>query len=205
MADSSTWLSPSLLHTKLVDSFITDEQLVYWYRITPSSINCDTTDTTMGPANNDSGNYFNGKPYGYQAMQDNVFVVSLLKSPGTVIINSGGTAYTFDAPTGAAAIEVPFNAGYKSFVLNRNGSDVLSATSLKVIQDTCPCGIYNWNACVGTVPDAPTDSLQTDGLQNFANGLKVACAPTPSLPATPPDVTPASTTITIAAAPTGHI
>jgi hypothetical protein len=42
-------------------------------------------------------------------------------------------------------------------------------------------------------------------LQNFANGLKVACAPTPSLPATPPDITSASTTISVAAAPTGPV
>src|SRR5699024_7474469 len=42
-----------------VNNYITDEKVVYWYRRTLRSLDCDATDTTSGrPANNDSGNYF---------------------------------------------------------------------------------------------------------------------------------------------------
>ncbi|KAJ7799203.1 glycoside hydrolase family 71 protein [Mycena olivaceomarginata] len=188
-----------------VNQFITSDQIVYWYRITPKALNCDATDTTMQSANNASGNYFKGRPNGYQSMADNVFGVALLRTPGTVVVNSGGTAYTYNAPIGASAFSVPFHIGAQSFTLTRNGGTVMSATSLKVIQNSCPCGLYNFNAYVGTVPASTRDVLQSDGLSNFASGLKVSCAATPSLPATPPAVTPATTTIAAAAAPTALV
>ncbi|KAJ7495501.1 putative alpha-1,3-glucanase/mutanase [Mycena latifolia] len=126
------------------------------YCIAPKALNCDATDTTLQPANNASGNYFEGRPNGFDSMTDNVF----------------------------------------SFTLNRNGAQVMSATSLKLIQNVCPCGLYNFNAYVGTVPASAPDALKPDGLAAFANGLKVAWA------ATPPAVTPATTTIVATAAPT---
>ncbi|KAJ6565839.1 glycoside hydrolase family 71 protein [Mycena vulgaris] len=119
----------------------------------------------------------------------------LLTAAGTVVVNSGGTAYTYSAPAGASAFAVPFRVGAQSFALKRNGAQVMTATSLKLIQNVCPCGLYNFNAYVGTVPASARDVLQSDGLSGFAKGLKVACAATPSLPATPPAVTPATTTI----------
>jgi len=184
------------------NAHITSDQLIYWYRITPKALDCDSTDTTMGPANNASGNYFNGRPNGYDIMSDSVFVVPLLTSAGTVTVNSGGTLYTFDAPAGASSLEVPFNVGAQAFALSRNGQEVISATSLKEIRNTCPCGIYNFNAYVGTVPAGDSDPLGPDGLNQLPNGLKVSCAPTPSLPATPPATTAATATITATAAPT---
>ncbi|KAK7037392.1 hypothetical protein VNI00_011142 [Paramarasmius palmivorus] len=102
-----------------VSSFIQNEKLIYWYRITSKNLNCDATDTTMGPGNNASGDFFNGRPNGFETMLDNVFVVALLKSPGTVTVNSGGTLYTFDAPDGASAIQVPFNVGAQRFALKQ--------------------------------------------------------------------------------------
>jgi hypothetical protein len=185
-----------------VMQYLTSDQIIYWYRITPKALNCDATDTTMQPANNASGNYFEGRPDGYQSMADNVFVVTLLPTAGTVVVNSGGTAYTYNAPAGASALSVPFHVGSQSFTLIRSARTVMSATSLKTIQNTCPCGLYNFNAYVGTVPPGARDVLQPDGLTNFGQGLKVACAATPSLPATPPAVTPATTTIVASAAPT---
>ncbi|KAJ7473121.1 glycoside hydrolase family 71 protein [Mycena galericulata] len=184
------------------NAYITSDQIIYWYRVAPKALDCDSTDTTMEPANNSSGNYFEGRPNGYDSMTDDVFVVTLLTSAGTVVVNSGGTAYTYNAPAGASAFSVPFHVGAQSFTLNRNGAQVLSATSLKLIQNVCPCGLYNFNAYVGTVPASPTDSLQPDGLAQFEVALKVACSATPSLPATPPTVTPATTTIVATAAPT---
>ncbi|KAJ7116966.1 glycosyl hydrolase family 71-domain-containing protein [Mycena epipterygia] len=122
--------------------------------------------------------------------------------PRAVTVNSGGTLYTFSAPAGAAAFAVPFKVGAQAFALLRNGATVMSATSLKLIQNVCPCGLYNFNAYVGTVPAQAADALQPDGLANFELGLKVTCAATPSLGVTPPATTAASTTVVANAAPT---
>uniref|UniRef100_A0A0W0FW71 Putative glycoside hydrolase family 71 protein n=1 Tax=Moniliophthora roreri TaxID=221103 RepID=A0A0W0FW71_MONRR len=186
-----------------VNEFINDEKIIYWYRITPKNLDCDSTDTTMGPGNNATGDFFNGRPNGFDTMTDDVFVVPLLKSPGVVTVNSGGTLYTFDAPAGASAFQAPFKIGAQSFALSRDGAEVMSTTSVKVIQDTCPCGIYNFNAYVGTVPDSgERDVLSGDSLAAFTNGLKVDCAPTASLPVDPPPTVAPTETVSVSAAPT---
>ncbi|KAL0572293.1 hypothetical protein V5O48_009675 [Marasmius crinis-equi] len=185
-----------------VNPYVTSDQVIYWYRIIPKSLNCDSTDTTMGNGNNASGDFFRGRPNGYQTLADNVFVVSFLTSPGTVTVNSGGTLYAFNAPQGASAFSVPFRVGSQRFALVRNGREVMGATSLKVIQNTCPCGLYNYNAYVGMVPDVGgRDTLQPGvAYDNF--GLR-GCAPGPSLPGVPPATTaPTGTTVVAKAAAT---
>ncbi|KAJ5094235.1 glycoside hydrolase [Penicillium angulare] len=164
--------------------YITDEQLVYWYRPTPRDVDCDSTDTTMtGTANNASGNFFRGKPNGWESMQDEVFVVSLLKTAAEVQVQSGDQSQTFQAPAGVSAFSVPMGVGQQKFTATRDGTTLFSATSLKDIVDECICGIYNFNAYVGTVP-APTtiSQLQPDGLSMLTLGLQVAC-PTNTLTA----------------------
>lgn len=128
-----------------------------------------------------------GRPDGFDTMEDKIFVIPLLTSAGQVTVNSGGTVYEMDAPAGASAFSVPFKIGAQSFALNRDGSEVISATSLQGITEECPCGLYNFNAYVGTVPESEPDVLGADGLTAFTNGLKVACDAQPSLPATPPE------------------
>ncbi|KAJ7636329.1 glycosyl hydrolase family 71-domain-containing protein [Roridomyces roridus] len=133
------------------NSFITSDQIIYWYRPTLSTLNCDATDTTANtPANNGSGNYFEGRPDGWQTMQDAVFVVMLLTSAGTLTVNSGGQTHTFNAPAGASSFTVPMAVGQQSFALARNGVNVLAANSLKDISNVCPCGLYNFNPYVGS-------------------------------------------------------
>jgi hypothetical protein len=129
-----------------VQSYISSDQLIYWYRPQSRDQNCDATDNCMVPANNGSGNYFEGKPNGWQDMQDAVFIISLLQSSGTVQVTSGSTTQTFNAPAGANAFQVPMSYGAQSFELSRNGQVVLSGTSLKDIIDGCVCGIYNFNS-----------------------------------------------------------
>ena len=119
---------------------ITSDEITYWYRVAPRDINCDATDTTMQPANNASGNYFMGRPNGWETMTDSVFVVALLTAPGEIIVNSGGNEYIYNAPVGASAFEVPMGIGSQYFALQRSGSIVISATSLREIKNECPCG-----------------------------------------------------------------
>ncbi|KAF3767546.1 glycoside hydrolase family 71 /Carbohydrate-binding module family 24 [Cryphonectria parasitica EP155] len=165
-----------------VDSYITEDQIVYWYRPTPSTVDCDSTDNTMGAADNSSGNYFNGKPNGYEDLEDAVFVVTLLTADGTLSVTSGDTTQTFDAKAGANAFRMPMGVGQQTFSLTRDSKTVLSGTSLKDIQDSCICGIYNFNTYVGTLPAEDSDPLGADGLASFLTGLSVTtCLATPSL------------------------
>ncbi len=188
-----------------VSDYIKDDQLIYWYRPTPRDIDCDSTDTTMGPASNTSGNYFNGRPNGWKTLADEVFVVSLLTANGTVTVNSGGTEYSYDAPAGASAFSVPMGLGAQAFALTRDGNAVVNDTSLKEIVSECIYGIYNFNAYVGTVPAGDPDSLQADGLAALTTGLAVACEAIPSLPATAPATVAVTATGTPTPAPTASV
>jgi len=156
--------------------YITEEKLVYWYRTTKKNVNCDATDTTMGDANNSSGNYFRGRPDGWESMKDEIFVVALLKSPAEVQVQSGDQSRVIQAPEGISAHSIPMGVGQQKFAVIRNGQTVLSGTSLKDITDTCNCGIYNFNAYVGTLPAPATiDRLQPAGLAMLSQGLRAPC------------------------------
>ena len=170
--------------SKTVDNHIESDQLIYWYRPTLKSASCDSTDTCeqpwSGPTPNP--NYFTGKPNGYDTMEDSVFVVALLTSPATVTIASGSNKpQAFDAPAGASSWQVGMGMGKQSFSLTRNGQTVLSGDSLRDIASECVCGIYNFNAYVGTLPAGAADPLEADGLVSFTNSLSATCRPTPSL------------------------
>ena len=166
-----------------VDSYIEEDQLIYWYRPTLKSASCDSTDTceNASPDPGANANYFAGKPNGYETMSDSVFVVALLKSAGTLQVTSGGNSQSFNAEAGASIFQVAMGTGKQSFSLTRGGQTVLSGDSLKDIISDCVCGIYNFNAYVGTLPATPSEPLQEDGLKSFAVSLQATCQATPSL------------------------
>lgn len=182
-------------------TYVESDQLIYWYRPTLRSINCDATDTTLVPADNSSGNYFMGRPDGYESLSDAVFVVTMLKTAGTVTAMSGNNVQSFNAPAGISAFQLDMQVGKQQFFLARDGKTVMSAVSLKDITEVCPCGIYNFNAYVGTVPDEPSDPLGPDALASLTAGLHVTtCSATPSLgtsPVTPTTVPPSTSVTTI--------
>lgn len=159
------------------DEYIQDEKLIYWYRPTPKDVECDSTDTTMGGSpDNSTGNFFRGRPDGYDIMQDEVFVVSLLKSPATIQVTSGDNDESFEAEAGASAFAVKMGVGKQTFSIVRDDETVSSDTSLKDILDECICGIYNFNAYVGVVPpESAVDQLDSTGLALLSEGLKAPC------------------------------
>ena len=168
--------------SKSVNEYIKEDKIIYWYRPTPRTVNCDSTDNTMKAGNNDSGNYFNGKPNGWEDMQDLVFVVSLLKSAGSIEVTSGKNTRTFNAPAGASSYKIDMGVGQQKFSLTRDSKQVLSGTSRKDVTETCPCGLYNFNAYVGTLPEGKSDPLDAAGLASFSVGLSVkTCSAAPSL------------------------
>lgn len=142
-----------------VDSYITSDELIYWYRPTPKDVDCDATDTCMDPnASNSSGNYFIGRPNGYQTMEDSVFVVSLFTAAAEITVTSGSNTQTFQASAGASAFQVPMGVGTQTFSVTRNGATVFQGTSLKQIINGCVCGLYNFNA-YGLYPRCPACGL----------------------------------------------
>ncbi|KAF2736730.1 putative alpha-1,3-glucanase/mutanase [Polyplosphaeria fusca] len=149
---------------------IEEEKLIYWYRPTLKSLDCSATDTT------------GERPDGADTLQDAVFVVALLKEAGRVTAKSGTNSKTFDAPAGASIWQIDMGVGAQEFGLERANGTVMSETSLRDVMDTCPCGLYNYNAFVGTVPAGSPDTLGADGLTAFTKGLKVSCPAEPSLP-----------------------
>ncbi|KAJ5406724.1 hypothetical protein N7465_008008 [Penicillium sp. CMV-2018d] len=163
--------------SRLPIRFIEEEKLVYWYRPTMKSVDCDETDNTMrGSDNNATGNFFRGRPDGAHTMNDEVFVVTMLKLPAMVKVQSGDKTETWLAPPGISSHAVPMGVGAQSFKVTRGFSTVkaLSGTSLKDVVDTCVCGIYNFNAYVGTLPAEETiDQLQPAGLSMLTEGLMV--------------------------------
>ena len=170
--------------SKTVDSHIGSDQLIYWYRPTLKTASCDSTDNCEQPwpGPQPNINYFTGKPNGYETMEDSVFAVALLTSPGTITVVSGGNApQTFNAPAGASSWQVGMGVGKQSFSLTRHGQTILSGDSLKDIISDCVCGLYNFNVYVGTLPAGASDPLSADGLISFTNSLSATCQPTPSL------------------------
>ncbi|TDZ29080.1 Mutanase [Colletotrichum spinosum] len=159
-------------------SYIKEDKIVYWFRPTLKGVNCDATDTTMDDANNSSGNYFKGRPAGWETMKDEVFVVTLLTQPASLTIKVGGTTKTVRAPAGAAKFSVGMTPGTVSFSLTRKGQTTLSGTAGMQILDYCPCGIYNFNPYVGTIPSGEPDELLPAGYASISAGLKVStCGP----------------------------
>ena len=163
------------------------DQIIYWYRPHLKSASCSDTDTCEkpwpGPSPNP--NYFVGKPNGAETMEDDVFVVALLTADATVQVNSGSSASPpLSGKAGPNFWRVAMGVGKQSFSVTRpDGGTVLSGTSPKDIIADCVCGIYNFNAFVGTLPAGPADALQADGLSRFTVSLQGTCQPTPSLSA----------------------
>ncbi|KAL9581760.1 MAG: hypothetical protein Q9212_003698 [Teloschistes hypoglaucus] len=167
---------------KSVNSYIKTDQIIYWYRPTLKSASCDSTDNTMKPINNPSENFFPGRPNGADSMSDAIFVVALLQQAGTVKVSSGANSQTFNGQAGANVWAVNMGVGKQTFSLTRGGQTVLSGSSLKDISANCICGIYNFNAYVGTLPAGKPDPLHPDGFGGFTNGLAPSiCQPRPSL------------------------
>jgi hypothetical protein len=159
--------------------YIKEDQIVYWFRPTLKGLDCDATDTTMEDADNSTGNYFKGRPNGWETMEDKVFVTTLLTEAATLEMTVAGNTETVEAPAGAAKFSIDMAPGQVSFKLTRGGAAILEGASEMQILDHCPCGIYNFNPYVGTLPPGEPDELLPEGYASIMNGLKVStCGPT---------------------------
>ncbi|KAI1809874.1 glycoside hydrolase family 71 protein [Poronia punctata] len=159
--------------------YIEEDKIVYWFRPTLKDLDCDATDTTLVDIpDNSSGNYFKGRPNGWETMKDEVFVVTLLTEAASLTMNVAGESKTVDVPAGAAINSVAMAPGKVSFSLSRDGTTVLQGDSPMQVLDHCPCGIYNFNPYSGTIPAGEDDELLPSGYTSMMDGLHVStCGP----------------------------
>lgn len=139
-------------------TFLTQEQIVYWYRPNPAAA-CGSGQT--------SGNTASQLQLEFQpasVMEDAVFYSALLTSDADVTVSIGGVAQAgkwLSKPDGGIGIyhgQVPFNGhtGSVSITLSRKGTTLATNTG-RDITAACQGGLANWNAWVGEA----TSSQQT--------------------------------------------
>ena len=80
----------------------------------------------------------------YAVVEDRLYAVVLLKSPGEVRLTSGGATQTFSQPAGASEVSMPFSSGTQKIDLVRSGATALSATSALQITFN-PVTLFNYN------------------------------------------------------------
>lgn len=80
----------------------------------------------------------------YAVVEDRLYAMVMLKSPGEVRLTSGGATQTFSQPAGASEVSMPFAAGTQKIDLVRSGATLLSATSALPITFN-PVTLFNYN------------------------------------------------------------
>lgn len=161
---------------------VAQDQLVYWYRTTPKAIQCRSD--PLGPPNR------------INLLTDVIFVSTLLTSPATLTVTSGGNApVTVNVPAGILTTNFTMGLGTQYFSLSRNGVPILSGQGGKQIVDTCV--YYNFNAYVGSIngtgtvapppPPSSTSSASASTVMSSASSTSTSntsAIPTSSLTST---------------------
>jgi glucan endo-1,3-alpha-glucosidase len=80
----------------------------------------------------------------YSVVEERLYAVVLLKSPGEVRLTSGGATQTFSQPAGASEVSMPFASGTQKIDLLRSGATQVSATS-PIQVTTSPVALFNYN------------------------------------------------------------
>jgi len=112
---------------------VTQDKVYAFYRLFSKNQQCNDP-TNLGPVQNG------------QSMDDNIYIVTLFKSPATITITSGSNSNHFDVPTGLATNSIPFNVGSQSVSISRNNNQVGSKTFAKQITTQCTDGnLYDMN------------------------------------------------------------
>lgn len=107
---------------------------------------------------------------GYAVVEDRLYAVMLLKSPGEVRLTSGGATQTFFQPAGASEVSMPFSAGSQKIELVRSGATTLSATS--AIQITfSPVTLFNFN--VATAYAEGAEARQSTARRDHPGGASL--------------------------------
>jgi len=91
------------------------DAVYYAYRLHPKSVQA-----RISPGEDKLG-----RPGGADALEDDVYVMCVLKAPAKLTIRSGDTSQTFDVAAGVHHLAMPFALGKQRFVLEREGKPIL--------------------------------------------------------------------------------
>jgi Glycosyl hydrolase family 71 len=111
---------------------------------------CSSTLTTNCVSLSASDRY--GIPSEASLQEDKLYGVVQLTQPATVILHSGTTSQSFSVPAGVTELEMPFAYGTQSIELQRNGNQVLSATSSVQVAQVQPEYNFNVNTAYAVGP-----------------------------------------------------
>jgi aminopeptidase I len=125
---------------------ISQDKLVFWYRINPSK---------AGSTGGTTGNNPDYQPVVDPSLvaQDKIFIDAIVTAPANVTVQIGSNSpTTVEATTaGVNFLVVPFNGqtgDSVTFKIIRDGSTVITATGNGIL-DNCEDGLVNYNAWVG--------------------------------------------------------
>jgi hypothetical protein len=166
---------------------ITEEGLVGWYRLSPAAA-CATGGTSGNTA---SQLQLEFPPA--SIVEDAIFFSALLGSAATVTVSIGGTtlagAWTRTPQSGIGvyhgSVSFTGHSGAVVITLSRGGKTIASFTG-PAISSSCPNGITNWNAWVGSATGgsisatppltlAQQGCINATGANNFAGLCSYAC------------------------------
>lgn len=115
---------------------VNEDKIVYWYRPTPKGVVC--TGDSLPP------------PNGVSMLSDSIFVATMLTSPATLTVQSGGNApVSINVPAGITTSSVNMGVGAQQFTVTRGGQTILSGWGGLFVQNSCTH--YNFNAYVGSI------------------------------------------------------
>lgn len=115
---------------------IEEDKVVYWYRPTPKGVVC--TGDPLPP------------PNGVSMLSDSIFIATMLTSPATLTVQSGGNSpVSIDVPAGITTSSVSMGVGAQHFTVTRGGQTILSGQGGLFVQNTCT--YYNFNVYVGSI------------------------------------------------------
>eukprot|EP00026_Physarum_polycephalum_P009599 Phypoly_transcript_09727.p1 GENE.Phypoly_transcript_09727~~Phypoly_transcript_09727.p1 ORF type:complete len:442 (+),score=62.71 Phypoly_transcript_09727:154-1326(+) len=124
---------------------INNDTVVYWYR--PYMKDSQPSNDPLGQpyvANQDTSR---SSYTPQQVLEDNVYIVSILTSPGTIVVESGGNNVTQNVPAGPNLFSAPMNTGIQAITLYKNNKVVCTSTGDVQVGNN-PTD-YNYNVFVG--------------------------------------------------------
>ncbi|EFJ31875.1 hypothetical protein SELMODRAFT_87940 [Selaginella moellendorffii] len=83
------------------------------------------------------------KPQNGNVLDDRVYVVTKLKSPASVEVQSGGSTQRFPVKAGVTTVSMPFQKGQQSAKVTRDGAQILQVVGSKGISNSFSTYDYN--------------------------------------------------------------
>ena len=172
--------------TSVSASDIDTELVVFYHRPYPANTMCS------GQSQPILGSAF---------VPDEVTIVSTLKSPVQLVVNSGGTSTNFNVDGGVQSNHVPMQLGSQSVTVTRNGVTCGQVTSSIQVTNSCSAPNYNANVeyivvqCSGdSTSNSSSSSSSTPNSSSSSTPSSTSSTPgsTPSTPGSPPSSPPST-------------